>query len=160
MAASTNNDPILTYHQRQGRMDHHRQKAAEAKFQILTLLRKLAVRERAATDFKRILALLSQHRIGCVRRVLAVCIRRGRGVRAIFETLHKCVLGIYKPKGGYSTEEIDVATLVLRLGGHRLAFALNKFDGLPSDSFLYQHAHLAVFRHEGHHEVQERQGER
>ncbi|KIK32160.1 hypothetical protein CY34DRAFT_111077, partial [Suillus luteus UH-Slu-Lm8-n1] len=57
--------------------------------------------------------------------------RNGASIREIVNKLEDALEGVYRPQG-YSADDLDIATLVFRLGGHQLLFALNHKLGLPS----------------------------
>ncbi|KAG2143675.1 hypothetical protein DEU56DRAFT_870487 [Suillus clintonianus] len=52
-------------------------------------------------------------------------------IREIVNKLEDALEGVYCPRG-YGADDLDIATLVYRLGGRQLLFALNKTLGLPS----------------------------
>lgn len=57
--------------------------------------------------------------------------RNGASIREIVNKLEDALEGVYRPQG-YSADDLDIATLVFRLGGRQLLFALNHKLSLPS----------------------------
>ena len=59
----------------------------------------------------------------------------GNGIRSIIETFNSAASQIYSPKQ-FSEKEMDLATLVLKIGGPRLVDACFQFGIIPSKSLI------------------------
>ncbi|KAG2030716.1 hypothetical protein BDR03DRAFT_986894 [Suillus americanus] len=64
-------------------------------------------------------------------QIVNIALRNGASICEIINKLEDALEGAYNPRG-YGAEDLDIATLVFRLGGHKLLFALNHKLGLPS----------------------------
>jgi hypothetical protein len=80
--------------------------------------------------------LLAQHKIAGVSRLLSVAIRNGASIESVCVKLHHAITGVYSPKSGWTSRELDVAFLVKAIGGPRLLYTLQKAEGYPSLSTL------------------------
>ncbi|KAG2340566.1 hypothetical protein BDR05DRAFT_977284 [Suillus weaverae] len=67
-------------------------------------------------------------------------------VREIVNKLEDALEGAYCPRG-YGASDLDIATLVFRLGGHQLLFALNQSLGLPSICTLRTSSRTNIILH-------------
>ena len=61
--------------------------------------------------------LLGTHDVPGLRRLLAVALRRGISAHGLVLRLEQAIQGIYKPRGGYSRRDYDIAFLVKAIGG-------------------------------------------
>ncbi|KAG1719742.1 hypothetical protein EDB19DRAFT_1647796 [Suillus lakei] len=82
-------------------------------------------------DYSRLLMAISEQDIPRLRQIINVALRNGAGVREIVNKLEDALEGVYCPRG-YGASDLDIVTLVFRLGGRQLLFALNQSLGLPS----------------------------
>jgi hypothetical protein len=87
-----------------------------------------------------IIEFLATHDAPRIRHTLAKALHRKAGSDAIIDVLTEAVIGTYRPERDFRPWEIDLALLVLRLGGHRLLYALNKVFCLPSARTLQKYA--------------------
>jgi hypothetical protein len=55
---------------------------------------------------------------------MQACIKQGNGMNYICEKIKKASEGVYRPKG-YNEKALDLATLVLLIGGPRLLYVFN-----------------------------------
>lgn len=74
---------------------------------------------------------VSENNIPRLQQIITVALRHGTSVRQIVNKLEDALEGVYRPRG-YGTDNLDIATLVYRLGGRQLLFALNRKLSLPS----------------------------
>ena len=81
-----------------------------------------------------------------VRRILEVALRHGASIRAIIETIERAIHEAYRPRGGYTTRELDIAFLVKALGGPKLLYVLQKSYGFPSLTTLRRHQPIPQLR--------------
>ncbi|KAG1751967.1 hypothetical protein EDD22DRAFT_850668 [Suillus occidentalis] len=82
-------------------------------------------------DYHRLLMAISEQDIPRLRQIINVVLHNGASVREIVNKLEDALEGAYRPQG-YGADDLDIATLVLSLGGRQLLFALNQSLGLPS----------------------------
>jgi hypothetical protein len=73
---------------------------------------------------------ISEGNIPRLQQIISVALRNGASIREVVNKLEDALEGAYNPRG-YGAEDLDIATLVFRLGGHQLLFALNHKLGLP-----------------------------
>jgi hypothetical protein len=92
---------------------------------------------------ERILALLGQHPIARLPRLITVWMRSKGSVISLLERIRAAVKGSYSVQGDFSSRELALGLLVLRLGGARLLFALSTEFGLPSFRTL-KRSHIPV----------------
>ncbi|RDB15564.1 hypothetical protein Hypma_004145 [Hypsizygus marmoreus] len=107
-------------------------KLANEKRRNKVLLKKL-------DDGKRILMLLASEDVVGLSRLLTVALNRGTSITAILDLLHRAIEGLYSPRGGFTTRQLDVSFLTEALGGSRLLYALQKALGLASSSTVRRH---------------------
>ncbi|KIK32417.1 hypothetical protein CY34DRAFT_55944, partial [Suillus luteus UH-Slu-Lm8-n1] len=82
-------------------------------------------------DYQRLVMAISEKDIPRLQQIVNVALRNGASIREIVNKLEDALEGAYRPRG-YGASDLDIATLVLRLGGSQLLFALNHSLGLPS----------------------------
>ncbi|KAG8727096.1 hypothetical protein FRC10_006452, partial [Ceratobasidium sp. 414] len=96
-------------------------------------------------DHKQLLVALSNADDVAVSRLVRTALRQGCGVVAIVDRIGKAQQGLYNCRS-YTKKSVDMALLVLRLGGPRLLFALSKAFNIPSLKVVYRHAARAYLR--------------
>ncbi|KAG1863503.1 hypothetical protein C8R48DRAFT_560697, partial [Suillus tomentosus] len=82
-------------------------------------------------DYHRLLMAVSENDIPRLQQIINVALRHGTSVCEIVNKLEDALEGVYRPRG-YGADDLDIATLVYRLGGRQLLFALNQKLSLPS----------------------------
>ncbi|KIK33635.1 hypothetical protein CY34DRAFT_49850, partial [Suillus luteus UH-Slu-Lm8-n1] len=82
-------------------------------------------------DYQRLVMAISEKDIPRLQQIVNVALRNGASIREIVNKLEDALEGAYRPRG-YGASDLDIATLVFRLGGSQLLFALNHSLGLPS----------------------------
>ncbi|KAG1772528.1 hypothetical protein EV702DRAFT_1048648 [Suillus placidus] len=82
-------------------------------------------------DYHRLLMAISEHDIPRLQQIVSVALGNGASVREIINKLEDALEGAYCPQG-YGADDLDIATLVYRLGGRQLLFALNQKLSIPS----------------------------
>jgi hypothetical protein len=92
--------------------------------------------QQKVNDYKRLIMLLSQHRIGGVSTILAISIRSGASPTAVYSQLQRAIDGLYRPHSGWTQREFDIAFLAKALGGTRLLYVLQKAENSPSNATL------------------------
>ncbi|KAG0700353.1 hypothetical protein DFH29DRAFT_807752 [Suillus ampliporus] len=74
---------------------------------------------------------ISEGDIPRLQQIINIALQNGASIHEIVNKLEDALEGAYNPHG-YGAEDLDIATLVFRLGGRQLLFALNHKLGLPS----------------------------
>ncbi|KAG1784491.1 uncharacterized protein HD556DRAFT_1451724 [Suillus plorans] len=82
-------------------------------------------------DYHHLLMAISEQDIPRLQQIINIALHNGASVREIVNKLEDAIEGAYCPRG-YGANDLDIATLVFRLGGRQLLFALNQCLGLPS----------------------------
>ncbi|KAG1852547.1 hypothetical protein F4604DRAFT_1933696 [Suillus subluteus] len=82
-------------------------------------------------NYNRLLMAISENDIPCLQQIIKIALDNGASIREVVNKLEDAMEGAYRPRGCGSSD-IDIATLVFRLGGHQLLFALNHKLGIPS----------------------------
>ncbi|KAG1837377.1 hypothetical protein DFJ58DRAFT_734422 [Suillus subalutaceus] len=82
-------------------------------------------------DYNRLLMAISENDIPRIHQVINIALRNGASIREVVNKLEDALEGTYRPRG-YGADDFDIATLVFRLGGRQLLFALNQKLNIPS----------------------------
>ncbi|KAG2068729.1 hypothetical protein BDR04DRAFT_1023632 [Suillus decipiens] len=82
---------------------------------------------------------ISENDIPRLQQIINVALHDGASIRKIVNKLEDALEGVYHPQG-YGVDDLDIATLVYRLSGCQLLFALNKTLSLPSLCTLQTHS--------------------
>ncbi|KIK44260.1 hypothetical protein CY34DRAFT_23175 [Suillus luteus UH-Slu-Lm8-n1] len=82
-------------------------------------------------DYNRLLMAISENDVPRLQQVIKIALDNGASVREVVNKLEDAIEGVYRPRG-YGSSDIDIATLVYRLGGRQLLYALNHQIGIPS----------------------------
>ncbi|CAN0395439.1 unnamed protein product, partial [Ectocarpus fasciculatus] len=97
-------------------------------------LRRLASRMcRKLQEYKKVMISLGENDIPGVRRVLGQALKDGRSPIAMLGTLEAAFEGNNRARG-HTEDDLDLAILVLRVGGPSLLFSLSQALCLPSVS--------------------------
>ncbi|KAG9125244.1 hypothetical protein FRC07_008427 [Ceratobasidium sp. 392] len=97
------------------------------------------------SDHKQLMLALAESDDAAASRIVRVALHQGCSASAIVERLAKAQQGLYHCKS-YSKKDVDIALLVLRLGGPRLLFALSKALDLPSSSTVLRATERSYLR--------------
>ncbi|KAG0701125.1 hypothetical protein DFH29DRAFT_1000528 [Suillus ampliporus] len=108
------------------------------KLQGLTDSRKYMRALTQLDDYHRLLMAISENNIPRLQQIINVALCDGASIREIINKLEDTLEGVYRLRG-YSVDDLDIATLVYRLGGRQLLYTLNK-TGLPSLRTLQTHS--------------------
>ncbi|KAG2131407.1 uncharacterized protein EDB93DRAFT_1243134 [Suillus bovinus] len=82
-------------------------------------------------DYNQLLMAISEKDIPYIHQIIDIALRHGSSVQEVVNKLEDALEGAYTPRG-YGADDLNIATLVFRLGGRQLLFALNQSLGLPS----------------------------
>ncbi|KIM35830.1 hypothetical protein M413DRAFT_36514, partial [Hebeloma cylindrosporum] len=123
-----------------------RKKSNTLKLKALNASRKNGRLQKKLSDYQRLVMLISQHKIAGVSRILSVALRNGANIESVCVKLHRAITGVYSPKSGWTSRELDVAFLIKAIGGPRLLYALQKAEGYPSLSTLRRRRPIRTLR--------------
>jgi hypothetical protein len=98
----------------------------------LNAQRKIARMAKALSVHKRFTMLLQQNDVPKLRQTIGSALSHGASMSFLLEKLTETIEGTYRARGEYSETQYDAVTLVVRLGGPKLLFALARPLGLPS----------------------------
>ncbi|CAF0901890.1 unnamed protein product [Brachionus calyciflorus] len=129
------NHSFMTYLQLKQELDEKNTKINSQKLETLNLRRSNITLNNQLSDYKRFKILVSQNDIPRIHVLVKSCIKSNYGINGIIEKIKQAIAGSYKPKG-YGQKDIDLAILVLRIGGPRLLYTFNKLNQLPSSSLV------------------------
>ncbi|KAG2029090.1 hypothetical protein BDR03DRAFT_1051571, partial [Suillus americanus] len=103
----------------------------QLKLQELNHSRKYMCSLTQLDNYNCLLMAISEKDIPCIHQIVDVALCHGSSVREVVNKLKDALEGAYTPRG-YGTDDLDITTLIFRLGGRQLLFALNQSLGLPS----------------------------
>ena len=86
---------------------------------------------------KRFLNLIAQEDVPRLSQILTICLNKKTGIRGIIDKFLLAAGDLYHAKG-WNENDIDLATLVLRMGGPTLLYAFTDTNILPSSSVTYK----------------------
>lgn len=137
------NHKYLSYNQLKSTIDKNLDDINNLKLQSLNLKREnLSLRNRN-DDLKRLINLIANNELARVNVIIKTCLKQKVGVNGIIERLNDAIARVYSCKS-YSEVEFDAGVLVLRIGGPRLIYALNKLGLLPSRSVITNSLRLNI----------------
>ena len=94
---------------------------------------------KALSVHKRLTMFLEQNDVPKLRQTMGAALFHGASMGVLLEKLTETIEGTYQARGEYSETQYDAVTLVVRLGGPKLLFALARPLGLPSLSDWRRH---------------------
>jgi hypothetical protein len=127
------------------RVEHQKRRAGLANLTVRRTERKVQSLGRTVGLHEQIQVLLTEHNVPGLQVALVQAAKRNLGAKAILDVIGRCIKRTYKPKAGFSKEDVDMATLILRLAGPVGLFALRQMLRLPTSSYLYKWSCLAAF---------------
>ena len=68
---------------------------------------------------------------------MEICVKKKTGIVGMINQFNLAANDVYKPKF-WKQNDIDLAILVLRIGGPALLYAFHQQNKLPSSSFIYK----------------------
>ena len=140
-AGKTANDVYASHAAMVERRDSCRLRYNQTWLEAQNAMRKVQTLSKAVSLHKRLITVLSTNDVPKLRQVLAVGLRNGCSMSRLIERLSDAIAGAYRPRGGATELDYDLVTLIMRLGGGKLLFALAKPLGLPSES-AWRDAHF------------------
>lgn len=147
------NGRSLNYEYMTMKQTEYRARAAVAtvkatKLEMLNIRRKALRIGRQLEAFKKVMMFLGENDVAGVRRVLGQALKDGKSPFAILGTLQAAFEGRYHARG-HSEDDLDLAILVMRVGGPSLLFSLSQALGLPSIASVYvemRKRHVSMMR--------------
>lgn len=85
---------------------------------------------------KRLMVFMANNEVAGVQRVLRQAVRNGMSIYAVLDRMQLALRGRYRARC-YSEKDLDLAVLVLRIGGQALLHALHRGAGFPSITYVY-----------------------
>ncbi|KAG1738939.1 hypothetical protein EDD22DRAFT_787131 [Suillus occidentalis] len=82
-------------------------------------------------NYSHLLMAISEKDISCIHQIIDVALYHGSSVWEIVNKLRDMLEGAYSPQG-YDANDLNIVTLIFRLGGRLLLFAMNQILGVPS----------------------------
>ena len=127
------------------RVEHQKRRAGFANLAVRRTDTKIQSLGRTVGLHEQIQVLLTEHNVPGLQAALVQAAKRNLGAKATLEVIGRCIKRTYRPKAGFSKEDVDMATLILRLAGPGGLFAVRQMLRLPSTSYLYKWSCLATF---------------
>ncbi|KAK7063420.1 hypothetical protein R3P38DRAFT_2492280 [Favolaschia claudopus] len=103
----------------------------DLKLRSLNMSRQLATFARKMGDYERLVMAIAENDVPRVNALLSTALRNGASINTIVSQILESVQGLRSTKG-FTDFELDLSTLVFRVGGNSLLYALNHALGLPS----------------------------
>ncbi|CAM9909813.1 unnamed protein product, partial [Sphacelaria rigidula] len=113
-------------------------RVGEGRLRQFNLMKKVMRIAKNLDTMKRFVLFLSKNDVPGLRRHMAQMLKEGYSPLKMLAKLQEAVEGLYSVRG-YGTDEVDLAILVLRLGGPALLFTLHQTSGLPGISTVRRH---------------------
>lgn len=114
---------FLSFNQLVNRLDNKSNQINELKLNSLNLLRNNLNLINRTSDYKRLMILISANDIPRIKQLISACLKSNISISMMTERIAKAINGVYRPKQ-FDEKDIDLGTLVLRIGGTGL---LNTF---------------------------------
>lgn len=83
--------------------------------------------------------LFASNEIAGLQYLLTAALRQGVGAQTVLGLLECAIVGLYRPRGGFTTCDLNISFLVKSLGGLQLLYALQRSHGLASYTTITQH---------------------
>jgi len=131
------NNEYLSWDQLTLKTNSYQDKIRNLKLQELNNALKIIIYSNKIDMFKRFQLLLAEQNVTRVRSLMKTCLNKKRGVMGIIRIFTAAANKVFQPKQ-WTEEDIDLATLLLRIGGPALLYAFNKENRLPCSSYIYK----------------------
>jgi len=133
VAHSSTKDAFCSHQILALRRNTARDRANRNYLSLMNTSRKVQSLTKALTLRDRLVALLRTKDVPKLRLVLDVALRNRASLTTVINRVAEAIEGEYRPNGN-SEDDYHLATLVLRIGGPKLLFAVSRAMGLPSRS--------------------------
>lgn len=100
--------------------------------------RSIAAAARKALDYQRFTMAIAEMDVAQLSILVQTALRNGASISAITAQIEQAFNGVYHPRIA-TTRNLDLSTLVYRIGGRPLLYAMNHALGLPSLRTLQNH---------------------
>lgn len=104
----------------------------------LNLSHSVAVAARKAMDYKRFAMAVAENDFAQLSTLVQTALRNGASISTITTQIEQAFRGVYHPRA-VTDRALDISTLIYRIGGRPLLYALNHAVGLPSLRMLQSH---------------------
>ncbi|KAI0069219.1 hypothetical protein BV25DRAFT_1874832 [Artomyces pyxidatus] len=141
-AAPRTNHKYLTHAQLTRLLEERDETVNTWKLKALNLARKVANLVRKLDDHRRFLMAVSTSDIPRLQQLVRQGIKANASVSSIVGKIESAMVGVYHARG-YTGTDLDIALMVLRLGGRKLLYAMNHYISIPSIRAL-RRAHVFV----------------
>ncbi|KAG2136159.1 hypothetical protein BD769DRAFT_1709636 [Suillus cothurnatus] len=94
-------------------------------------------------NYNHLLMAVSKRDIPHLQQIINIALCNGASIHQIVNKLEDALGGAYYP-WGYDATDLDIATLIYRLGGRQLLFALNQKIAIPSLHTLHTQAVFTI----------------
>ncbi|KAK7012531.1 hypothetical protein R3P38DRAFT_3588444 [Favolaschia claudopus] len=125
------NYKFLNYAQLEDLLTKRNKENNDLKLRSLNMSRQLATFARKMGDYERFVMAIAENDVPRVNALLSTALRNGASINTIVSQILESVQGLRSTKG-FTDFELDLSTLVFRVGGNSLLYALNHALGLPS----------------------------
>lgn len=106
--------------------------------QTLNLTRSVATAARKAMDYQRFTMAIAEMDVAQISTLVQTALRNGASIPTITTQIEQAFKGVYHPRI-ISARALDISTLIYRIGGRPLLYAMNHVLGLPSLRTLQNH---------------------
>lgn len=134
--ASSLNNSYLSPGQLKEKLEQRKKAHQALRLRTFNLAKQAARICKALSLHKKLLVRLSTDEISNVRQLLAQALQKGSSPSAIISKVQRALEGKFHSRS-YSDTQVDLAILVLRIGGQSLLHAMHKGAGLPGITFVY-----------------------
>jgi hypothetical protein len=125
----------MSYTQLKAEIDSKNEQINNLKLEGLNIYRSNLTLKNSHGDMKRLMSLIASNDIPRLSVLIKACLKQNFGVKSTMVKVQHAIDGIYRAKG-FSKLDLDIGTLILRIGGPRLAYALNQAGVLPSKTVV------------------------
>lgn len=135
----------LTINQLLDRSSRHKADKRGFKLQLFNATKKSMRLSKKIEAHKRMAVMLSSEDIPGLKRIFAAALRKGASIHYLLDHLSRAVNGDYVARG-YDKRSIELATVVMRLGGPALLKVLHKAGDLPGVSLVQSRLQKSTVR--------------
>ena len=134
------NHKFMSYTQLDLKLKKNADRINNLKLEILNKDYKIITQQNKIDLYKRFNVLICNNDVPRLKQLLSVCLNNGDGINSILNKFTLAANNFYKAKG-WSDDDLDLAYLVLRVGGPALLYTFSKQNMLPSSSYIYKVVH-------------------
>lgn len=131
------NHEYLNYHHLRTKLDLKIEQLRELKLENLNKTRAILAYKNRISLLDRFKNLIATEDISRIKQLASTCLKNGSGIKSIINKINLATSNLYEAKK-WDQNDIDLATMVLRIGGPALLHIFSVKNMLPSDSFIYK----------------------